>query len=113
MLGVKTLIIDTAKRVGDSWRNRYHHLVLHDAVWYDHLPYLPFPATWPVFTPKDKLASWFEGYAEAMELTVWNETSLQAAKWSDGTKSWTVTVTRQQEDDETSNTTFPVKVSLP
>ena len=26
-----------------SWRNRYKSLVLHDPVWYDHLPYLPFP----------------------------------------------------------------------
>ena len=25
-------------------------------IWYDHLPYLPFPDNWPVFTPKDKWA---------------------------------------------------------
>ena len=35
-------------------------LLLHDPVWYDHLPYLPFPESWPVFTPRDKLADWLE-----------------------------------------------------
>lgn len=33
-LGVKSLIIDRMKSVGDNWRKRYHHLVLHDSVWY-------------------------------------------------------------------------------
>ena len=27
-------------RPGDSWRNRYKSLCLHDPVWYDHLPYV-------------------------------------------------------------------------
>lgn len=60
MLGIKTLIIDHNQRIGDNWRNRYHQLVLHDPVWYDHMPYINFPANWPIFTPKDKLADFFE-----------------------------------------------------
>ncbi len=32
-LGLETLIIDRNPRIGDSWRNRYHQLVLHDSVW--------------------------------------------------------------------------------
>lgn len=48
MLGVKCLIIDKNESIGDNWRKRYHQLVLHDPVYYDHLPYLPFPPTWPV-----------------------------------------------------------------
>lgn len=51
-LGVKTLIVDRNKRIGDNWRNRYHQLVLHDPVWYDHMPYLPFPENWPVSNRK-------------------------------------------------------------
>ena len=73
-LGVDTLVVERNDRVGDNWRKRYHSLVLHDPVWYDHLPYLPFPDHWPVFTPKDKLADWFESYAAAMELNVWTGT---------------------------------------
>ena len=47
-LGIRSLIIDRNPRVGDNWRNRYHKLVLHDPVWFDHMPYLEFPANWPV-----------------------------------------------------------------
>jgi putative flavoprotein involved in K+ transport len=42
-------------------------LVLHDPVWYDQLPYVPFPENCPVFTPKDKLGDWLEMYAKVME----------------------------------------------
>ena len=47
--GVPTIIIEKNERPGDSWRKRYRSLCLHDPVWYDHLPYLPFPDHWPVF----------------------------------------------------------------
>lgn len=60
MLGVDSLIIDKNESVGDNWRLRYRQLVLHDPVWYDHMPYVKFPAHWPIFTPKDKLAEFFE-----------------------------------------------------
>jgi hypothetical protein len=40
MLGVDTLIIDREERVGDNWRRRYRQLVLHDPIWYDHMPYV-------------------------------------------------------------------------
>jgi putative flavoprotein involved in K+ transport len=43
MLSVPTIVIEKNPRSGDSWRNRYKSLCLHDPVWYDHLPYLPFP----------------------------------------------------------------------
>lgn len=51
-LGVPTIIVEKNPRPGDSWRNRYKSLCLHDPVWYDHLPYIKFPDNWPVFTPK-------------------------------------------------------------
>src|SRR3982751_1755302 len=47
-LGVPTIIVEKNERPGDSWRKRYKSLCLHDPVWYDHLPYLPFPNDWPV-----------------------------------------------------------------
>lgn len=70
-LGVPTIIVERNARVGNSWRRRYRTLVLHDPVWYDHLPYIPFPEHWPVFTPKDKLADWLEMYVRVMELDCW------------------------------------------
>ena len=42
-LGVPSIVIDRHDRPGDQWRKRYKSLCLHDPVWYDHLPYLPFP----------------------------------------------------------------------
>ena len=59
-LGVDTLIVDRHERIGDNWRTRYHSLTLHNEVHVNHLPYLPFPPTFPVYIPKDKLANWFE-----------------------------------------------------
>lgn len=95
MLNVPTLIIDKNDTVGDNWRKRYHQLVLHDPVWYDHLPYMNFPDYWPVFAPKDKLAEWFEGYAKALELNIWMRSSIESASWNEVKKLWTVKVTCQ------------------
>ncbi len=90
--GIDTLIVDREARVGDNWRNRYHALTLHNEVHVNHLPFMPFPPTWPVFIPKDKLANWFEAYAESMELNVWTGTELAAGSYADG--RWTVTLRR-------------------
>lgn len=68
--GIHALLIDKNKRLGDSWRNRYHSLVLHDVIWANYFPYLKYPDDWPVFIPKDKIAGWFESYAAIMELNV-------------------------------------------
>jgi cation diffusion facilitator CzcD-associated flavoprotein CzcO len=97
MLGVNALIVDRHKRVGDSWRSRYHQLVLHDPVWFDHLPYLPFPESWPVFTPKDKLGDWFESYVKLLELNVWTETNVVKSSWDDATRKWTITLDRTKD----------------
>ncbi|KAG8408201.1 hypothetical protein J3459_018068 [Metarhizium acridum] len=104
--GVNALIIDRNDRVGDNWRQRYHHLVLHDPVWYDHMPYLNFPPQWPIFSPKDKLAQWFEAYANIMELNVWMKTKLTETSWDETKKCWTVCVERTTDDGSTERRTF-------
>ena len=93
-LEVPTLIVERNPRAGDSWRNRYRTLVLHDPVWYDHLPFLPFPDHWPVFTPKDKMGDWLEAYAKIMELNFWGSSNCTGASYDDGRKRWTVSVER-------------------
>lgn len=134
-LDVDALIVERNPRIGDNWRNRYDFLVLHDPVWYDHLPYMPFPAHWPVFTPKgelsrpirtfqwrrethcftialhitDKLAAWLESYVDAMEINAWTSTTLDAAKYDDSTSTWSVDVTRA---DGTKRTLRPKHVVL-
>jgi putative flavoprotein involved in K+ transport len=92
--GVPTLIAEKNARAGDSWRNRYRTLVLHDPVWYDHLPYMPFPENWPVFTPKDKMGDWLESYVKLMELAYWTSTEVTKASFDPMAKRWTVELLR-------------------
>jgi putative flavoprotein involved in K+ transport len=93
-LNVDTLIVDREARVGDNWRNRYHALTLHNQVQVNHLPYMPFPPNWPTYIPKDKLANWFEAYAESMELNVWTSTAFEGGSYDSATERWTVTLRR-------------------
>ncbi|KAF5378871.1 hypothetical protein D9615_006928 [Tricholomella constricta] len=78
-LDIQSLVVEKNGRIGDNWRNRYDALCLHDPVWYDHMPYLPFPPTWPVYTPAVKLANWLESYAESLELNVWTSSTVVSA----------------------------------
>ncbi|GLS17426.1 FAD-dependent oxidoreductase [Labrys miyagiensis] len=94
-LGVPTVLVETHERPGDSWRKRYKSLCLHDPVWYDHMPYLPFPDDWPVYSPKDKMADWLEAYAKVMELNVWTSTTCQKASFEPKRGEWTVEVMRE------------------
>jgi putative flavoprotein involved in K+ transport len=96
-LEVPTIIIEKNNRPGDSWRNRYKSLCLHDPVWYDHLPYLPFPDHWPIFSPKDKIGDWLEMYTKVMELNYWHSTECRSARYDEQTQEWTVTVDRGGE----------------
>jgi len=100
-LGVETLIVDRHQRIGDNWRNRYHSLTLHNEVHVNHMPYMPFPETWPTFVPKDKLANWFEAYADAMELNVWTDTSFVGGTYDDAEERWTVTLRRGDGSERT------------
>lgn len=92
MFGVNSLIIEMNPKIGDNWRNRYKFLVLHDPVWYDHLPYLNFPPSWPIFTPKDKIGDWFEGYAKTMDLNYKCSSMVTGATFDDVSNKWTVQV---------------------
>src|SRR3954468_9370230 len=53
---------------------------------------MPFPPNWPVYIPKDKLASWFESYVEAMELNYWTGTEFLGGSFDEEAKRWSVSV---------------------
>jgi putative flavoprotein involved in K+ transport len=97
-LGVPTIIVERNERAGDSWRKRYKSLCLHDPVWYDHLPYIDFPNSWPVFSPKDKIADWLEMYTKVMELNYWSNTTAKQASYDETKKEWSVLVDRNDEE---------------
>jgi putative flavoprotein involved in K+ transport len=96
-LGVPAIVVDKYERPGDQWRKRYKSLCLHDPVWYDHLPYMPFPQNWPVFAPKDKIGDWLEFYTRVMEVPYWSKTSCLSASFDEDTKTWTVELDRDGE----------------
>jgi Pyridine nucleotide-disulphide oxidoreductase len=93
-LQVDTLIVDREQRIGDNWRNRYHALTLHNQVQVNHLPYMPFPPSWPTYIPKDKLAGWFEAYVEGMELNYWTATEFEGGAYNEREERWSVVLRR-------------------
>ena len=93
-LGIDALIVDRWPQVGDNWRRRYHALTLHNQVHVNHLPYLPFPPTWPVYIPKDMLARWFQTYVEALELNYWTGIEFLGGRFDERTQRWSVALRR-------------------
>ncbi|MGY9056638.1 MAG: flavin-containing monooxygenase, partial [Alphaproteobacteria bacterium] len=101
MLEIDTLVIDKNQRIGDNWRNRYHSLALHNQIFANHLPYMPFPPSWPKYIPKDMLANWFEIYSEAMAINFWTSTEFTGGSYDDAAKCWSVTVRRADGTEHT------------
>ena len=97
-LGVPAIVVEKNERPGDSWRKRYKSLCLHDPVWYDHLPYLPFPDDWPVFAPKDKIGDWLEMYTRVMEINYWGSTTAKKARFDEARGEWEVVVDRAGQE---------------
>ncbi|KAG1767385.1 hypothetical protein EDD22DRAFT_978153 [Suillus occidentalis] len=91
-MGIPTLVIDKKPRVGDSWRDRYKALCLHDPTC------SCFPPTWPLYTPAAKrlqLADWLEGYARFLELERLDcLNDYQDVLEAIALKAWTVEVSR-------------------
>jgi len=93
-LGVDTLVVEKWPRIGDSWRKRYHSLALHNSIHINHLPYMPFPPSWPTYVPKDMLGNWFEFYADAMEINCWTDTEFASAEWDVAAQCWNARLKR-------------------
>jgi cation diffusion facilitator CzcD-associated flavoprotein CzcO len=93
-MDVDALVVEKTPRIGDVWRNRYHSLTLHNESTANHMPYMPFPETFPVWLSKDRLAGWLQSYADALDLNVWTGTELLDAQYDERAKTWTASVRR-------------------
>ncbi len=100
-LGVDTLVIDKHERIGDCWRKRYHSLALHNYTDINHMPYMPFPATWPKYLPKDMLADWFESYVWTMEINYWTGTEFVQGSYDEANGTWKAQVRRSDGTERT------------
>ena len=108
-IGLDALVIDKAGRVGDNWRLRYRGLKLHNKTPVNHLRYLPFPATFPDYIPKDKIANWLESYVDIMEINFWTGTTFDDAGYDETEQRWTAHVRRT---DGTTRTLRPRHIVL-
>ncbi|EKM60234.1 uncharacterized protein PHACADRAFT_82482 [Phanerochaete carnosa HHB-10118-sp] len=93
-LRVSHLIVEKNARIGDNWRTRYDSLTLHDPIWCNHMPYLHFPTSWPVFPSSKQVANWLEFYAEALELNIWLSSEAVSAVRNEATNKWDVVIRR-------------------
>ena len=58
------------------------------------MPYIPFPETWPVYSPAPKLAGWLKSYAESMELNIWTSATITSVRCNEKSHNWEVEVDR-------------------
>ncbi|EKM60233.1 uncharacterized protein PHACADRAFT_246087 [Phanerochaete carnosa HHB-10118-sp] len=93
-LRVSYLAIEKHARIGDNWRTHYDILTLHNPLWSNHMPYLHFPTSWPVFPSAKQVANWLKFYAEALELNVWLSSEAVSAVRNKATNKWDVVVRR-------------------
>jgi hypothetical protein len=108
-LNIDALVVDKYPRIGDNWRVRYHSLALHNQTQVNHLPYMPFPPTWPKYIPKDMLGNWLELYAEAMQLNTWPSTEFLGGTYDAASQKWTA---RLRLADGTERTMHPQHIIL-
>jgi putative flavoprotein involved in K+ transport len=68
--GLRFVILEASRRIGDVWRNRWDSLRLFTPAAYDGLDGLPFPAPPGAFPTKDQMADYLETYAGRFALPV-------------------------------------------
>jgi putative flavoprotein involved in K+ transport len=78
-----------------AWLPRERCFALHNSINVNHLPYMPFPPTWPTYIPKDMLGLWFETYAHVMEINHWTSTEFTKGAWDKDAKRWVATLKRE------------------
>ena len=88
--GASYLIVEKNSNPGDMWRGRYEALALHTPTVMNHLPYIPLPDHWALFTPKDQWADWLDAYVKLMDLNFWGGTEALGATFDETTRTWEV-----------------------
>jgi putative flavoprotein involved in K+ transport len=68
--GVRCVILDAEKRIGDVWRNRWDSLHLFSPNHLNGLDGMPFPGPLTAFPSKDQMADYLEAYAKRFALPV-------------------------------------------
>lgn len=90
--GLKSIILDAGKRVGQSWEERYDRLHLHTVRAYSGLAYFPIPNTYPKYLSKDQYAGYLRDYCAHFELNFIPDTPVKRVRQAqmDGRAGWAV-----------------------
>lgn len=98
-LGVGYLLIDSYKKIGDSWASRYDSARLHTCREYAHLPFdRTFPeGKYQEFLTKDDLAQGYQDWCTkfGIDKHIWTESRLESGFWDDQEQQWTLNINRQ------------------
>lgn len=78
------LILESASRVGDSWRQRWDSLRVFTSAAFASLPGMPFPADPAHLPDEDELADYLERYADRFDLPVRTGTRVTSLSRNDG-----------------------------
>jgi putative flavoprotein involved in K+ transport len=84
------VILDSAGRVGDQWRQVWDSLKLYSPTRYDSLPGMKFPGEPWSFPTKDQVADYLEQYAARFRLPIRFHTRVERLE-SDGNGGYVVT----------------------
>ncbi|KAF7359203.1 FAD/NAD-P-binding domain-containing protein [Mycena sanguinolenta] len=89
-LNIPSLVVESNMRIGDNWRKRRVLPQTYLDI-YCELLYHPYPTSWPLYLPRDKIADWLEHYAQAEDLVVWtNSRPLPCPTYDRTSGRWTV-----------------------
>lgn len=68
--GQDFVVLESAERIGCSWRSRWDSLKLFTPATFSHLPGMACPAAYGQYQTKDELANYLETYAALFDLPV-------------------------------------------
>jgi cation diffusion facilitator CzcD-associated flavoprotein CzcO len=66
--GLDFIILERNHQVASSWRRHYERLHLHTVKQLSALPYLPFPAAYPRYVPRNLVIEYLDSYAAHFDL---------------------------------------------
>lgn len=91
--GRPVVVLESAGRVGDQWRQQWDSLRLYTPARYDGLPGMKFPGDPQAFPRKDQVADYLEAYANQFRLPIRFHTRVESLD-SDGDGGYVVTTDR-------------------
>ena len=65
---VPFVMLERAKRVGESWHHHYDRLHLHTPKSHSALPYRAYPHTYPRYPSRQQFVEYLDDYARTFEL---------------------------------------------